>query len=102
MKPNKSLIIQLLLSDMKHEQLLTGLCRLGFESDLHGSNLGKTVAKLLDLPQPERNEEWFELYVKFIEKAASYKITGDGKNLYPLAEAAYTLLAQFAAKRKDP
>lgn len=95
MKPSKHLIIRLLVNDMKHEQLLTGLHRLGFESDLHGSNLCDVVAELMGKRRGMQGEEWQTLYVQFMEKAGSYTITGNGHNLLPLAEQCYECLASL-------
>lgn len=98
MKSNKSLIIQLLLSDMKQEQLIAGLNRLGFKTDLHGSGLSQAVAGLFGIAASDIG--WHELYMACIEQAPDYDITGDGKNLLPLAESCYTQLLQLAGTHK--
>lgn len=94
MKTPKPLIIQLLIADMKHEQLVAGLTRLGFESDLHGTNLCNAVAALIGIPEKDRSPEWFDLYMKCIDKASAYPITGNGNNLLPLAETCYEMLKE--------
>lgn len=92
MKTSKPLIIQLLIADMKHEQLVAGLNHLGFESDLHGTDLNGVVAELMGIPEMDMEWDWFDVYMKFLDKASDYPITGDGKNLLPLAEACYEML----------
>ncbi|MES2779209.1 MAG: hypothetical protein V4651_04840 [Bacteroidota bacterium] len=94
MNPNKPLIIQLLIADMKHEQLLAGLSRLGFESDWHSLDLSGVVAELMGIPEADRSGEWFEHYMDFVGKAGNYPVTATGNNLQPLAEACYEMLQQ--------
>jgi hypothetical protein len=89
---NKPLILQLLVADMKHEQLLEGLHRLGFHSELHGSGLSTAVAELMGTRKEDISEEWFEQYMRFLHKATRLEITGNGGNLLPLAELCYESL----------
>lgn len=89
---NKQLIIELLMQDMKHEQLIDGLYKLGFSSDLHGLNISGVVAELLGIKEDDIDSEWFEIYMDFLSQAKHYEICGTGKNLRPLAETCYTFL----------
>lgn len=88
----KHLIIPILVQDMKHEQLMAGLKRLGFHSDLHYLDLMGVVAELMRIPEAEMNWEWCDVYISFLKQAKQYEVTGDGKNLLPLAEACYAAL----------
>lgn len=51
MKTPKSLIIQLLIQDMKYKQLVVGLGKLGFQSDLHGTDTCGVVVELMDIAE---------------------------------------------------
>lgn len=92
MEKHKSLIIKILVQDMKHEQLINGLKDLGFESDLHGLELVSIVAELMGAPELKSNSEWFDGYMNFLSMADQYEITGNGRNLIPLAETCYMYL----------
>lgn len=98
---DKSLIIQILIADMKHEQLLEGLQKLGFSSELHGSGLSSVVAELVGLEKKSIPEEWFDTYMQFLQQATHLPVTGNGENLRPLAEAGYGVLSTFARVKND-
>ncbi|MES2558705.1 MAG: hypothetical protein V4590_03135 [Bacteroidota bacterium] len=72
---------------MKHEQLVAGLCHLGFESDAHHLDLWRVVAELMGIREPDRKTEWFEVYMAFLGKAGTYPVRADNEHLLPLAEA---------------
>jgi hypothetical protein len=88
----QSLILQLLIHDMKHEQLLAGLYRLGFESHLHNTDLSETVAALMGLSEDRMPQQWLDTYMAGLKKARNYRVTASGQNLLPLAESCYELL----------
>lgn len=92
MHPNKPLIIQLLITDLKHEQLIAGLSRLGFESDLHSTDLWCIVAELMGIPEKDRSTEWFECYMDFLGKAGKDPIKDGKDHLLSLAESCYEAL----------
>ena len=99
-KLKKHLIIELLVQDMKHEQLINGLYKLGFQSDIYGLNISGVVAELLGIKEKDISWEWFEIYMDFIGKAKHYEITGRGKNLLSLAETCYTFLISHIEKER--
>lgn len=92
MNKNKSLIIQLIVQDMKHEQLIGGLSNLGLQPDLHRLDICLIVADLMGLSDTNMPSDWMETYMDFLGHAECYEITGDGKNLVPLAEVCYSFL----------
>lgn len=85
---------------MKHEQLVAGLGKLGFESDMHGSDLCIVVTDLMGIPEGDMSWDWCDLYVDFLSHAARYEITGEGHNLLPLAETCYTFLVTCAERER--
>lgn len=91
---NKEIILQLLIHDMKHEQLLAGLHRLGFESTLHHTDLSETVAALMGLSEESMPQQWLDTYMAGLKKARNYRVTASGQNLLSLAEGCYELLVQ--------
>lgn len=97
------LITELLLHDMRYQQLIDGILSAGFTNSLHGSDLGTLVAQLMEVAAYDTNDEWFETYTNFIFLASNYEITADGKNLLPLVESCYLYLSAIATKirKKD-
>jgi hypothetical protein len=100
MKTNKNLIIQLLMQDMKHEQLIAALRKLGFESNIHGLKILEIVAGLMGIAEEEISWEWSEGYVNFMSQVRKYKIKGSGKNLLPLARECYKFLIVCAEREQ--
>lgn len=90
---NKKFIIKLIAQDMKHEQLIGSLKKLGFESDLHDLNILDLVARLMGVPPKKITWDWTDIYMHYIGKVMDYEITGTGKNLLPLAEKCYNSLS---------
>ena len=88
------LIIDLILQDLKHNQLLTGLEKIGLNgSDTHYLGILEIVFQLMKVPEQIAND-WGELYVKFMNQAIHYEITSSTKKetLKPLAEVCYRQL----------
>jgi lambda repressor-like predicted transcriptional regulator len=95
---NKNLIIQLLAEDMKHEQLIAALRKIGFESDIYGLKILEIVAGLMGIAEEEISWEWSERYVNFMNQVKDHKIKGNGKNLLALAEECYQFLKECAER----
>ena len=93
MQTDKTLIIQLIQQDLRHNQLTGGLRKTGLHTDLHNLELLTVVARFMGIGREEVSDEWGEIYVSFLEKALDYPITERGNELLPLAEKCYTLLA---------
>ncbi len=83
---------------MKHEQLINGLKDLGFESDLHGLELVSVVAEFMGSPELKSNSDYFDTYMIFLSMADQYDLTGNGRNLIPLAETCYMYLMKCMQK----
>lgn len=89
----QDLIPILIQQDMKHWQLVEGIHRAGFESDMHYLGLMRVVATLMGLPEGDVPAPWLETYMDYLAKAGRYPLTGRGDNLEGLAkECFYRLL----------
>jgi hypothetical protein len=97
----KHIVIQILIQDMKRQQLIIGLNKLGFQSNIHGSDLCAVVAELMGIHSEEISWEWFDCYMDFLGHAGDYQVTGDGKNLLPLAEICYVNLSICAERDRN-
>jgi hypothetical protein len=94
MEIDKNLIVQLLAQDMKHEQLIAALRKIGFESDSHRLKILEIVAGLMGIREEEISWEWSEGYVNFMCQVRKYKMRGNGENLLPLVEECYQFLIE--------
>lgn len=92
MQTPKNLIIHLLIQDMKHEQLISGLTNLGFESQQHTLDIMGVVSGLMHIPPEKLSWHWSDAYMASIKQARQYPITADGQNLLPLAEQCFAVL----------
>ena len=90
---NRKFIIKLIAQDMKHEQLIGSLKKLGFERDLHDLNIIDMVARLMGIPKNKMTWDWTDIYMHYLSKVMEFEITGTGKNLLPLAEKCYESLS---------
>jgi len=92
---NEHLVIQLLIQDMKHEQLIRGMQSLGFNSNVHGSNISTIVAGLMGIKEDDISWEWMDVYMSFIKQATNYEITDTGSSLQQLANTCYSCLLEI-------
>ena len=89
---NKDLIIKLILQDLKHNQLVCGLEKLGLDgAGLHSLEVLEIVSGLMKVPEP-LSDGWGAIYVKCMEESVNYKITDRGEALKPLANRCFKLL----------
>jgi len=85
MEENNDLIIKLIRADLKYNELLSGLSSIHFESDLYCLNLVDMVAKLMDV-KGDTSDQWFKVYLNYIDQAYKYEVEDRGDNLFPIAE----------------
>lgn len=45
------------------------------------------------------NADWFDGYMNYVDLAEQYEITGNGKNLIPLAETCYVFLKKIVQEK---
>ena len=89
---NKELIIQLIQQDLKYNQLITGLRKIGFDTDVHTLEIIEVVAQLMGIESGKISDKWTGTYVSFLDQAHHYKISVLSEELKPLAEKCYYLL----------
>ena len=99
-----SIIKALILEDLRHNQLLYGLEKLGINMDQHHLQLLDIVGALLEVDLS--SNEIYDAYMATIESAADLPIVSLGKNLESLAADFYELLLVCIEKEtpttKDP
>lgn len=89
---NKELIINLIQQDLKYNQLLGGLEKIGFDSNgLHSLELLDLVSKLMRVSQ-QFSDRWSEVYNKFMDEAIQLEMMHKTASLRPLAESCYKQL----------
>lgn len=90
---NEDLIISLIQQDMKHNQLLTGLERIGFDCQgLFDLGLLEIVSNLMKVPEGRISDRWSAMYVSFMQEAPHYEVSCLGEALEPLAAICYKQL----------
>lgn len=92
----KTLIVDLIRQDMKHNQLILGLEKLGISGDYHHNlEIVNIVAQLMGIVQGNIRDEWCDVYFSYIHEAGKYDIEPKGENLRQLAEACYDNLCEM-------
>lgn len=97
---NKELIINLIQQDLKHNQLLSGLEKIGLGVELHYLRILEIVSKLMNVPDGEVDDLWSELYIKFMQEAIQFEITSNADTLKPLAVTCYGRLKSLLDDEK--
>jgi hypothetical protein len=92
MESHKNLILQLLICDLKHEQLLLGLQQAGFNIDLRSLDIMDAVAELMGIPYDDVSDAWCTIYVGFMRKVRPYGEEGEEEYLRAYADACYVFL----------
>jgi hypothetical protein len=88
----KSIIISLILQDMRHNQLLRGLKKAKLNTDFHSLEIIDIVELLMEVTKEPENDNWVKTYISFMEEASKQSITDRGLEMLPLAEECYRLL----------
>jgi hypothetical protein len=89
---NRELIVSLIQQDLKHNQLTTGLAKLGLEPDVHSLEIVEVVARLMGVEKGDVSDQWVKTYFSFLDRAHHFKISELAEELKPLAEECYDLL----------
>ena len=95
MKANKDLAIRLIQADLKHNQLISGLESLDFETNSYFLDLHKPVAELMWLGETA-SERWFQIYDHYLQQAHKHPISGKPDSLLALATECYNMLLAYA------
>jgi hypothetical protein len=95
MKSNSIVIIEIIKEEMRFNQYVYALRKLGIEVYEFDLDLMSIVAKLMGINTEYITDSWMELYVTELSKCESVPIKPLGKNLYSLAEECYKALKAF-------
>lgn len=96
---NKEIAVRLILKDLKRAQLVTGLRRLEFSTEIHETDLLEFVLLFMGVePEPgevfpEVIDDLNEVYCNFLDQAVHFPVSGRGENLRTLAEQCYKNVA---------
>ena len=91
---NTDIIPTIIQQDMKHQQLVGGLRKIGLHCDgLYDLSILELVAELMGVSEGNTFDEWIDLYMLFINGANNYDVTTDGKNLEMPARLCYKHLS---------
>lgn len=86
----KTLIVHLLLQDLRHTQLLLLLEKEERDMEEHYLDIMQVVSRLMGVE--EVSDQFVSLYVWFMDEAANYPVAGRGESLRQLAEQCYDML----------
>ena len=97
----KSLIIQLIQQDLKHNQLLMALRTMGFEdSGLYDLDLMEIVAQLLEIPLAQM-EEFTEIYGGYLDSAHTFPVSFERRELLNVAEECLNKVAGICFRKAN-
>ncbi len=92
------LVIQLILQDLKHNQLVLGLDRLNLDAGYcHFLGILDLVQRLMGVPE-ELMEDFSAIYMAFMQRGVEFSISRSGKELRPLARECYNRLREKKMK----
>ena len=94
----EDLVIELILQDLKHNQLIYGLDRLNLDAGYcHFLGILDLVQRLMEVP--EERMDWFaDTYMDAMHHSLDFPITRSGEELRPLAMECYGLLKTMKKK----
>ena len=95
----KKLIIHLIKEDMRFNQYIAALRRLGIEIHTFDLDLMSIIARLMKVEGIP--DAWMDLYVTQLSKSTDVPYEPMGKNLYPLAKECYYSLLNFKTNDDD-
>jgi hypothetical protein len=85
----KDLIINLLQQDLKHNQLLNSLDKIGLSrGGLHELEMLELIAELMEVSE-EARDNWSTRYVALMEESSRFPLEERTEVLRPLAEICY-------------
>ena len=89
------LIIELILQDLKHNQLILGLDRLNLDAGYsYYLSIMDLVQRLMDVPD-ELAEDFTACYMAFMNRCLEFPISRSGEELGPFAIECYGLLREI-------
>jgi hypothetical protein len=101
MQNKNEIIIEIIKQDMRYNQYIAALRKLGIEIYDFDLDLLSIVAKLMKVKDEDMTDSWMELYVTKLSKCENLSIESLGNNLYPLAEESYNALLNFKTNNDE-
>ena len=96
--PLDELVIELILQDLKHNQLILGLDRLNLDAGYyHYLAIMDLVQRLMDIPD-ELTEDFTACYMASMNRCLEFPISRSGEELRPLAAECYDSLRETNKK----
>src|SRR5690606_30595677 len=93
------LIVELILQDLKHNQLILGLDRLNLDAGYcHFLGIMDLVQRLMEIPE-ELTDDFAATYMAFMQRSLEFPISRSGEELRPLAGECYDGLRKMMEKQ---
>ena len=99
-KKNKKLILSLIKDDLTNTKLVSGLNNIGLEASNYYLHLSQTFFTLMGFGNLQQDEELYEEYFNFSEKAVTTTRIENPEQLNSLALEVYNKLLAEKQKRK--
>ncbi len=91
----EELVIELILQDLKHNQLIYGLDRLNLDAGYcHFLGILDLVQRLMGVPE-ELMDDFTDTYMDAMHRCLDFPISGSGEELRTLARECYDLLREI-------
>lgn len=100
MKHKKDLVLHLIKDDLINTRLVKGLSDLGLEAGKYNLRLSHTFLNMMGFANIEQDEEIYERYFLFAEKAATVDLSENSEQLDKMALEVYEQLMTEKKKRK--
>ncbi len=99
--PFEKLIEELIMADMKHNQLIIGLRNVDLHSDDHFLGIYELIAELFGIDKMDGADRFSESYFWYMGHGDEYPITNMGQEFRPLAKKCYQSLVELAKELKE-
>lgn len=96
----EELIEELIMADMKHNQLIIGLRNLDLDSENHYLGIYDLITELVGVSKSDGLDRLSEVYFQFMGHCEKYPITHLGEELRPLAQECYQAMVELAKELK--
>ena len=96
----EELIEELIMADMKHNQLITGLRNLDLDSADHYLGIYELITSLFGISDLYGLDRFSDVYFRYMDHGDEYPITNMGQEFRPLAKECYQSLVALANEVK--
>ena len=96
----EELIEELIMADMKHNQLISGLRNVDLHSDDHFLGIYELIATLFGVEKCDGADRYSDAYFWYMGHGDDYPITNMGQEFRPLATECYQALVELAKELK--